>query len=145
MLSASSLTINWVKPDIAEEQWEFFRHPDKQEYYHRHGIGWDQLLAASEVGELRPYIRSGRLLDIPVTLSYAAYDDYARYLARAKRGYRRNYSKMEEELQRSGSLTLKAPIVLSCGGEGLLFSGYRRLCLGWNYGMTPYVWLVTVG
>jgi hypothetical protein len=49
---------------------------------------------------------------------------------------------MEDDLQRAGSLELKAPILLCSGGEGVLFSGYRRLCLGWNYGMVPYVWLV---
>ena len=129
---------------MAEEEWEFFHHPGKQDFYLRHGIGWDRLLAASDAGELRPYPRSGRLGGVPVALSYAAYDDYAKYLARAKRGYRRNYSKMEEDLQRAGALTLKAPIVLLAGNEALLFSGYRRLCLAWNYGMIPHVWLVTV-
>jgi hypothetical protein len=49
---------------------------------------------------------------------------------------------MEEELQRCGILTMKAPIILQCADEALLFSGYRRLCLAWNYGMVPYVWLV---
>jgi hypothetical protein len=79
-----------------------------------------------------------------VALSYSSYDDYARYLARAKRGYRRNYSLMEDALQRQGNLTLPAPVVLQCGAEALLFSGYRRLCLAWNYGMVPGVWLLTV-
>jgi hypothetical protein len=82
---------------------------------------------------------------IPVSLSYSSYDDYSRYLAKAKRGYRRNYTKMEEELQRCGTLNLKAPIILVCGNEGLLFSGYRRLCLSWNYGMVPFVWVVNTG
>jgi hypothetical protein len=52
---------------------------------------------------------------------------------------------MEEELQRCGTLNLKAPIILFCGNEGLLFSGYRRLCLSWNYGMVPFVWVVNTG
>ncbi len=81
---------------------------------------------------------------MPVALSYHTYDDYSRWLARAKRGYRRNYSRMEEALQREGELTLPAPVVLCCAGEALLFAGYRRLCLAWNYGMIPYVWLVTL-
>lgn len=142
MLSTSAHSITWVKPDMTEEEWEFFRHPDKQDYYRRHGIDWGRLLAASDHGRFAPYPRSDRLLGMPVTLSYDSYDDYARYLAKAKRGYRRSYAKMEEALQRAGTLALKAPIILECGNEALLFSGYRRLCLAWNYGMVPFVWLV---
>ncbi|MCM2358081.1 MAG: hypothetical protein NDI77_08025 [Geobacteraceae bacterium] len=142
MLSTSAHSISWVKPDMTEEEWEFFRHPDKQDYYRRHGIDWGRLLAASDRGRLAPYPRSDRLLGMPVTLSYDSYEDYARYLARAKRGYRRSYAKMEEQLQRTGTLALKAPIILQCENEALLFSGYRRLCLAWNYGMVPFVWLV---
>jgi hypothetical protein len=52
---------------------------------------------------------------------------------------------MEDALQRQGTLTLPAPIILQCGNEALLFSGYRRLCLAWNYGMVPWVWLLPVG
>lgn len=145
MVSTSTLAISWEKPELDEEQWEFFQHPAKQDYYLRHAIDWERLEGAFTGGELVAYPRSDRLGEIPVSLSYAAYDDYTRYLARAKRGYRRNYSRMEEELQRAGTLTLKAPIVVSCAGEALLFSGYRRLCLAWNYGMVPYVWLVNIG
>ena len=142
--STSTLSILWVKPDICEEQWEFFKHPAKQEYYHRHNIGWEQVLSAFDRGHPEPYPRSSLIRGIPVSLSYASYDDYARYLAKAKRGYRINYAKMEEVLQRTGTLTLKAPIIMRCGNEALLFSGYRRLCLAWNYGIVPYVWLVTL-
>jgi len=142
MRSTSSLTITWVKPDIAAEEWEFAGHPDKQGFYLRHGIDWEQILSAFDDGRLEPYPRSERINGIPVALSYSSYDDYARYLARAKRGYRRNYSLMEDALQRQGTLALPAPIILQCGGESLLFSGYRRLCLAWNYGMAPCVWLL---
>jgi len=145
MRSTSSLTITWVKPDIAAEQWEFSGHPDKQGFYLRHGIGWEQILSGFDGGQLTPYPRSERINGVlPVALSYSSYDDYARYLAKAKRGYRRNYSLMEDTLQRQGTLTLPAPIILQCGGEALLFSGYRRLCLAWNYGMAPRVWLLPV-
>jgi hypothetical protein len=144
MLSTSSLTIEWAKPDIATEQWEFDRHPDKQGFYQRHGIDWEQILAGFDVGHLEPYPRSERIGRVPVALSYSSYDDYSHYLAKAKRGYRRNYSLMEDTLQRLGTLTLPAPIILQSAGEALLFSGYRRLCLAWNYGMTPCVWLVPV-
>jgi hypothetical protein len=144
MRSTSSLTIQWVKPDISAEQWEFAGHPDKQGFYQRHAIGWEQILSGSDAGCLVPYPRSDRLDGIAVALSYSSYDDYARYLAKAKRGYRRNYSLMEDALQRQGALTLPAPIILQCNGEALLFSGYRRLCLAWNYGMVPCVWLLKV-
>jgi hypothetical protein len=144
MHSNSNLTIQWVKPDIAAEQWEFAGHPDKQGFYQRHGIGWEQILSGFDAGRLAPYPRSEQINGVAVALSYSSYDDYARYLAKAKRGYRRNYSLMEEALQRLGALTLPAPIVLQCGGEALLFSGYRRLCLAWNYGMAPCVWLLPV-
>jgi hypothetical protein len=144
MHSSSNLTIDWVKPDIAAEQWEFAGHPDKQGFYQRHGIGWEQILSGFDAGRLAPYPRSEQINGVAVALSYSSYDDYARYLAKAKRGYRRNYSLMEEALQRLGALTLPAPIVLQCGGEALLFSGYRRLCLAWNYGMAPCVWLLPV-
>lgn len=142
MQSTSSLTITWQKPDLGEEAWEFHNHPAKQEYYRRHGVDWARLTAAFELGRLEPYPRSDRLLGMPVMLSHHCYDDYARYLAKAKRGYRLNYARMEDALQRAGTLTLPAPIVLLCHGEALLFAGYRRLCLAWNYGMVPYVWLV---
>jgi len=144
MRSSSTLSISWVKPDITTETWEFTGHPDKQGFYQRHGIAWENVLDGLEAGCLTAYPRSERINGIPVALSYSSYDDYARYLAKAKRGYRRNYSLMEEALQRQGALTLPAPIILQCGGEALLFSGYRRLCLAWNYGMTPYVWLLPV-
>jgi len=144
MRSSSSLTIQWVKPDIVAEQWEFSHHPDKQGFYLCHGIAWEQILAGFDAGRLTPYPRSEQINGIPVALSYSSYDDYARYLAKAKRGYRRNYSLMEDALQRLGTLTLPAPIILQCGGEALLFSGYRRLCLAWNYGMAPCVWLLQV-
>ena len=144
MLSTSSLTIEWVKPDITSEQWEFSGHPDKQGFYLRHGISWDRILSCFDAGKLTPYPRSERINGIPVALSYSSYDDYARYLAKAKRGYRRNYSLMEDALQRQGTLTLPAPIILQCGDEALLFSGYRRLCLAWNYGMAPCAWLLPV-
>jgi hypothetical protein len=144
MHSTSSLSIEWVKPDIAAEQWEFSKHPDKQAFYLRHGIRWEQILSGFDAGQLSAYPRSDRINGVPVALSYSSYDDYARYLAKAKRGYRRNYSLMEEALQRLGTLTLPAPIILQCGGEALLYSGYRRLCLAWNYGMAPCVWLLPV-
>ena len=144
MISESTLTIRWSKPDLLEEEWEFSHHPNKQEYYRRHNIAWDRLLTVFEAGRLEPYPRSNMLNGMPVSHSYAAYDDYSRYLAKAKRGYRRNYAKLEEELQRNGSLLLKAPIILLSEGEGLLFSGYRRICLSWNYGIVPYVWAVMV-
>jgi hypothetical protein len=144
MRSSSDLTIEWVKPDVATEQWEFSHHPDKQGFYLRNNISWQDILDCFEAGRLVPYPRSERIEDIPVALSYSSYDDYARYLAKAKRGYRRNYSLMEDALQRLGTLTLPAPIVLQCNGEALLFSGYRRLCLGWNYGMAPCVWQLPI-
>ncbi len=143
MRSTATLAIEWVQPELAGEEWEFFHHPAKQEFYLRHGLDWVGLRAAFERGRLEPYPRSDRLVGMPVTLAYHLYDDYARWLARAKRGYRKNYSMMEEALQRNGELTLPAPIVLCGNGEALLFAGYRRLCLAWNYGMIPWVWLVT--
>ena len=145
MQSTSTLTITWTRPDISAEQWEFSHHPDKQAYYLRHGLSWEQILSGFDNGLLVPYPRSGQLNGVAVGLSYSSYADYSRYLAKAKRGYRRNYSLMEEALQQAGSLTLPAPVILQCNGEALLFSGYRRLCLAWNYGMTPAVWLLPLG
>jgi hypothetical protein len=145
MRSTSSLTIEWVKPDITTEQWEYSGHPDKQSFYQRHNINWEQIKSGFDEGLLTPYPRSERINEMPVALSYSSYDDYARYLAKAKRGYRRNYSLMEDALQRLGTLTLPAPIILQHNNEALLFSGYRRLCLAWNYGMTPSVWLLPIG
>jgi len=144
MISLSSHKISWVKPDIEEEQWEFSRHPDKQGYYQQHGIDWQDIISGFQDGKLIQYPRSNMIGNIEVALSYHKYEDYSRYLAKAKRGYRINYSRMEDDLQRNGHLTLKAPIILTVGNEGILFSGYRRLCLAWNHGMTPYVWLVTL-
>lgn len=144
MQSTSAHSISWTRPDITQEKWEFTTHPAKQEFYQGHAIEWDRLLAAAECGRFVPYPRSDRIIGIPVALCYDSYDDYARYLAKAKRGYRRSYSKMEEALQRDGTLVLPAPIILQCDREALLFSGYRRLCLAWNYGMVPFVWLVPV-
>ncbi len=144
MKSTSSLAIDWNRPDLAEEEWEFSRHPDKQPFYARHGVTWERLLAAFDGGRLVPWPRSDQLDGLPVRLAYHSYDDYLTYLSRAKRGYRMNYRRMEEALQRDGSITLPAPIVLKCGDEALLFSGWRRLCLAWNCGMEPYVWVVTV-
>jgi hypothetical protein len=142
VVSTSSLTIHWVKPDLHEERWEYTLHPAKQEYYRRHAIEWGQIVSAFDHGTLEPYPRSNLIRGNPVALSYHTYEEYLTWLARAKRGYRKNYTKMEEALQRSGSLTMKSPIILLCHGEALLFSGYRRLCLAWNYGMVPLVWLV---
>lgn len=145
MISPSSLSITWRQPDIEEERWEFFSHPAKQEWYRLHAVSWELIVSGFNGGSLVPYPRAASIGDMPVALSYHRYSDYQTYLARAKRGYRKNYSRMEDELQDAGSLALKAPIVLCSNREGLLFSGYRRLCLGWNYGMVPYVWLVPLG
>jgi hypothetical protein len=142
MISPSTLSITWIKPELEEERWEFFNHPAKQEWYRLHAVTWEQIVSRFDSGSLVPYPRSAAIAEIPVALSYHSYHDYQTYLARAKRGYRKNYSRMEDSLQSAGSLGLKAPIILSCSGDGLLFSGYRRLCLGWNYGMIPYVWLL---
>ena len=142
MISYSNLTITWSQPDLEEERWEFFKHPGKEEWYRTRGISWEMLVEAFPCGSLVPYPRSASIGIIPVALSYHTYEEYRTYLARAKRGYRKNYSRMEDSLQVDRRLTLPAPIVLIRRGEGLLFSGYRRLCLGWNYGMVPYVWRV---
>jgi len=144
MISPSALTVTWLKPDIEEERWEFFNHPAKQEWYRSHAVTWEQIVSAFDGGMLVSYPRAAIIGEIPVALSYHSHDDYLVYLARAKRGYRKNYSRMEDALQSAGSLSLKAPIILCSGGEGILFSGYRRLCLGWNYGMVPSVWLVVI-
>ena len=144
MRSNSSLNIKWIKPDITAEQWEFTHHPAKQDFYRRYTISWQNILECFEFGQLTAYPRSDLIDGIPVELSYSSYDDYASYLAKAKRGYRRNYSLMEEALQRLGTLQLPAPVILLCDDKALLFSGYRRLCLAWNYGMAPCVWLLPV-
>lgn len=135
MHSRSSLTIAWTRPDLEGERWEFFHHPAKQPFYRRHGIDWERLTAAFEQGKFVPWPRADRLGGIAVELAYAGYDDYLTYLAKARRNYRLNYNRMELALQRDGTLTLPASIVLCCAGEALLFSGWRRLCLAWNYGM----------
>lgn len=143
-ISASSLIIEWLQPELADEEWEFFHHPAKQPFYQRHAIEWEELVVGFAGGRLIPYPRSGEIEGAPVFLSHHGYEDYARYLAKAKRGYRLNYSKMEDALQRNGKLSLPAPIIIEANGEALLFSGYRRLCLAWNYGMIPYVWQVPI-
>jgi hypothetical protein len=142
MISHSNLSITWLKPDIEEERWEFFNHPAKQDWYSSHAVTWELILSRFDDGALVPYPRAATLGEMPVALSYHSYEEYQTYLARAKRGYRKNYSRLEDALQSAGSLALKAPIILCSDGEAILFSGYRRLCLGWNYGMVPYVWLV---
>lgn len=142
--SNSTLSIEWTKPELAGEEWEFFHHPAKQLFYQKHGVVWDKLAADFAFGRLAAYPRSGEIDGIPVLLSHHRYEEYSRYLAKAKRGYRLNYNKMEDALQREGRLTLPAPIIIAANGEALLFSGYRRLCLAWNYGMVPYVWLVSL-
>jgi hypothetical protein len=60
MRSSSSLTITWVKPDIAAEEWEFTGHPDKQGFYQRHGLDWKEILAGFDSGRLTPYPRSNQ-------------------------------------------------------------------------------------
>jgi hypothetical protein len=144
MRSVSALTIDWIQPELVAEEWEFFQHPAKQPFYRKHGVAWEEIAAAFPGGQLVPYPRGSELGGVPVALSYHTFEDYRHYLAKARRGYRLNYNKLEEALQRAGELTLPAPIVLQAGNEALLFSGYRRLCLAWNYGMTPFVWLVTL-
>ncbi|BCS56026.1 hypothetical protein [Geobacter sp. SVR] len=144
MKSTSRLCITWVRPELEGEHWEFFHHPAKQDFYRRNGIAWDNLVCVFENGRLEPYPRDGHLGGVTVELSYHRYEDYSRFLARSKRGYRLPYTRMETALQQEGHLTLPAPIILQCSDRALLFSGYRRLCLAWNYGMVPAVWLVTV-
>lgn len=143
-LSTSTLTIRWVRPRLEDEAWEFLHHPAKQPFFQRHAIDWPCLHRAFANGALVPWPRAAVLDRIPITLSYHSYDDYLHYLAKARRNYRLNYNRMETELQRRGTLELPAPIVLVAAGEGLLFSGYRRLTLAWNYGMIPAVWRVVV-
>jgi len=144
MRSTSRLAVDWVKPELEDERWEFFHHPAKQPYYLRHALSWESIRDASASGTLTPWPRGPFLETLPISLAYPDYEDYSTYLARSRRNYRMSYTRMETALQREGHLTLPAPIVLSCNGEGLLFSGWRRLCLAWNYGMVPYAWLVTL-
>jgi hypothetical protein len=144
MRSVATVAIDWIRPELDSEEWEYSRHPVKQPFYRQHAITWEAVVAAFPAGRLVPYPRGGELDGVPVDLAYHTYDDYSRYLAKAKRGYRLNYNRLEEALQRAVELTLPAAIVLQKDNEALLFSGYRRLCLAWNYGMTPYVWLVTL-
>lgn len=144
-LSTSSLTIEWIEPELAVEEWEFFHHPAKQPFYLKHGIEWEKIVAGFASGRLASYPRSSEIEGVSVALCHHSYEAYSRYLAKAKRGYRLNYNRMEDDLQRSGRLILPAPIIIQKMGEALLFSGYRRLCLAWNYGMVPYVWLVSLG
>lgn len=144
MISNSALTIRWLQPDIEEERREFFTHPAKQEWYRLHCITWERIVSGFESGTLVPFPRSDRIGEIPVALSYHSHCDFMTYVSRAKRNYRKSYSRMEEDLQNTGNLAIKAPIILVSDGDGLLFSGYRRLCLAWNYGMIPYVWQVKI-
>ncbi|MEI6207123.1 MAG: hypothetical protein WCP20_10090 [Desulfuromonadales bacterium] len=142
MISHSTLTIQWLYPDIEEERREFFTHPDKQEWYRLHSVTWEQIISRFDSGALVPYPRSSRIGEILISPSYHRFEDYQTYVFRARRSYRRNYSHLESDLQKTGNLALKAPIILANHNDGLLFSGYRRLCLAWNYGMIPYIWLV---
>lgn len=144
MVSSASLSITWCRPDLQDERWEYFSHPDKQTFYRDYAISWEQLSTAFPAARLTPYPRTDRIGGLPVRLSYHTYDDYLRYVVSAKRGYRLGYARMEQELQRRGHLALPSPILISCREEVLLFSGYRRLCLAWNYGMVPGVWLVRI-
>lgn len=141
-LSTSCLTILWRPPLIDEERWEFFHHPAKQSYYQRHAVTWEALSAAAPHGVLTPWPRGPVVAGLPVALAYADHDDYLTYLVQAPRNYRLGYRRLETALQRDGRLTLPAPIVLACDSEALLFSGWRRLCLAWNHGMIPSVWLI---
>ncbi len=77
MISVSSLTIRWSKPDLSEEEWEFFHHPDKQDFYRRHNLDWERLMSVFDAGHLEPYPRSDMLNGIPVSLSYSSYEDYS--------------------------------------------------------------------
>lgn len=139
--SASSLTVDWQIPDILSEHLEF-GHPAKQEFYLKHNITWETLSNAASQGIMVPCKRDGLIEGIPISLCYHTYDDYLHYLAKAKRGYRKSYDRMEKMLQREGNISLPAAIIVAAGSEALLFSGYRRLSLAWNYGMIPYVFLV---
>lgn len=142
--STSSLVIEWIQPELAGEEWEFFSHPAKQPFYRKHGIDWEKISTDFADGRLTPYPRSNEIAGIPVLLSHHTYEEYSRYLAKAKRGYRLNYNRMENALQQEVRLTLPAPVIIESNGEAILFSGYRRLCLAWNYGMVPYVWLLRI-
>lgn len=142
--STATLQIDWCRPDLEAERWEFFKHPAKQSFYRRHSLVWEGLEAAFAAGDMVLYRRGNDLAGVSVGLAYAGYDDYLTYLAAAKRNYRQSYVRLERDLQRHRLLTLPAPIVLVAGEEGLLFSGWRRLCLAWNYGMVPYVWRVSL-
>ena len=73
MQSISGLSIHWHAPDIGSEQWEFFSHPAKQEYYRCHGISWEQLLVSFENGRMAPYPRGDRVEGSIVALSYSSY------------------------------------------------------------------------
>ena len=99
MISPSNLSITWLQPDIEEERWEFFNHPAKQDWYSSHAVTWEQILSGFDDGALVPYPRAATLGEMPVALSYHSYEEYQTYLARAKRGYRKNYSRLEDALQ----------------------------------------------
>lgn len=143
-ISSSGLTIRWTVPPLEDERREF-SHPAKQDFFQRYGIAWSEIEESFPGGVLVDYPRGPFIAGIPVSQSYSGYDEYLEFVARAKRSYRSNYVALERDLERQGMLTLPAPVILVHSGEGLLFSGYRRLCLAWNHAMVPAVWLVPLG
>ena len=61
MRSVSALAIDWLQPELATEEWEFFQHPAKQPFYRKHGVTWEALTAAFPGGRLVPYPRGGEI------------------------------------------------------------------------------------
>jgi hypothetical protein len=168
-IQTSSLKINWVEPDLAEEI-EHYDDKAKLEFY-QHNI----TIGNRDIGKVSPrstkfykYIldpfKKGKLEELP-TVSEDEFNvnriqnlmsyEFDNIVAGAYgKAYGEVLGKMADDLKKEGEITLPAPILIrfinfgetrsSSESSYYLFSGNRRINLALQYNIPIEVWVVNL-
>lgn len=134
--------INWVKPDISSELGEYFENEVTKKFLHKNGIVFNtekELLSALETGKLTPITKDQLKGGINFTLTPEELKEEF-----SDPVYRKNYMIMKNLIEKKGTISLPAPIVLNVNGELYGFAGNRRINLSFEYNLPLKVWLVNL-
>lgn len=142
--SAQALSLSWVPPNFAEEAGEYFENSATRKFLTARGITFP------DEKHLVATFRGGRLMDISMKVIRDFQnvtwrkEDFTEELKNPE--YRLHYDEMVSQLERSGHVTLPAPIILYIKktGEYWGFSGNRRTNLALHHNIPLKAWVVTL-
>jgi len=138
----SSLSINWVKPNLHEEAGEYFENEATKKFLKDKGVEFKSekdLIAILEKGSLKDIHKASFSKFNNVTWRK---EDFEKELQDPE--YKKSYDAMEAQLLGNKILTLPAPIIIHIaeGDAYWGFSGNRRTNLAFIYDLPVKVWMV---